>query len=80
MLQRHAANDGGDDKQGEDAAKLSSAEIKASKEEPAQPQSSLVFGYLNLFSDGVVCVSLFVFLPFSLTCSAKFFRYISCLT
>ncbi|KAF4397249.1 hypothetical protein G4B88_009095 [Cannabis sativa] len=52
-LQRRTTVDGKDDKQDVDAAKVSSADIKTPKEEDVQAPSNLVFGYLNLFSDGV---------------------------
>ncbi|KAF4353948.1 hypothetical protein F8388_011116 [Cannabis sativa] len=52
-LQRRTTVDGEDDKQDVDAAKVSSADIKTPKEEDVQAPSNLVFGYLNLFSDGV---------------------------
>lgn len=54
VLQRRATIDGEDAKQDVGAAKFSSADIKTSEEEDAQSPSNLVFGYLNLFSDGVV--------------------------
>ena len=56
MLQRRTTIDGEDDKQDVDGGKYPSADIKTSIEEDAQSPSNLVFGYLNLFSDGVVCV------------------------
>lgn len=75
MFQRRTANEGGDDKEGVNASKLSSADVNASKEEAAQPPSSLVFGYLNLFSDGVVCVSTFVLFLFHKSPVLKFQLY-----
>lgn len=58
ILQRRTTADKMDDKQDVDAAKLSNADLKELNEkEDAQSSTSLVFGYLNLFSDGVVCVS-----------------------
>ncbi|XP_062113221.1 IAA-alanine resistance protein 1 [Humulus lupulus] len=53
IRKRRTTIDGENDKQDVDAAKLSSADVKTPKEEDAQAPSNLVFGYLNLFSDGV---------------------------
>lgn len=56
-MQRNAKSVSRDDKQDLDAANGSTADVKTSQEVPAQTPSNLVFGYLNLFSDGVVCFS-----------------------
>ncbi|XP_024027409.1 IAA-alanine resistance protein 1 isoform X2 [Morus notabilis] len=53
IRKRHTTADGEDDKKDVNTAKFSSADISASKEEHAHPPTNLVFGYLNLFSDGV---------------------------
>ncbi|PON31907.1 Zinc/iron permease [Parasponia andersonii] len=55
IRKRRSTIDGEDDKQDVDAAagENPSADTETSKEEDAQSPSNLVFGYLNLFSDGV---------------------------
>ncbi|KAL5553337.1 hypothetical protein UlMin_040738 [Ulmus minor] len=54
IRKRHTAIDGAEDKQGVDAAKSSATSIKdLHEEEHAEASTNLVFGYLNLFSDGV---------------------------
>lgn len=45
------------DKQDVAAADDSNRDAKSSDGEPTRSPSNLVFGYLNLFSDGVVCFS-----------------------
>lgn len=52
IRKRHTTADGDDDKRDVNAAKFSSSDIKPS-EEHDNPTTNLVFGYLNLFSDGV---------------------------
>lgn len=57
-MQRKTTSVDGDDKSDVDAADGSSSDVKSSKKkEPVQSASNLVFGYLNLFSDGVVSMS-----------------------
>lgn len=45
-----------------DGASISTVSLE--EKEPFQQQSNLVFGYLNLFSDGVVSVFFLLFLLF----------------
>lgn len=52
IRKRRTTADGDDDKKDVNAAKFSSADIEPS-EEHDNPTTNLVFGYLNLFSDGV---------------------------
>lgn len=63
-MQRKTSTGAGDDKSDVDAADGYNKVKSLDKEEPAQSPSNLVFGYLNLFSDGVVCVSYYVYLSF----------------
>lgn len=56
-MQRNGKSGSKDDKQDLNTANGSTADVKASQERSAQTPSNLVFGYLNLFSDGVVCLS-----------------------
>lgn len=56
LLQRNTGGDGGELETNGEALNSSKDSAKSTKEEPAKSQSSLVFGYLNLFSDGVVCI------------------------
>lgn len=56
-MQRNGKSASGEEKQDLDAANGSTADVKTSQECPAHTPSNLVFGYLNLFSDGVVCFS-----------------------
>lgn len=57
-MQRKMTSVDGDYKSDVDAADGSSSDVKSSKKkEPVQSASNLVFGYLNLFSDGVVSMS-----------------------
>lgn len=54
LRRRNTTSVDGDDKSDVDAADGSSSDVKSSKKkEPVQSASNLVFGYLNLFSDGV---------------------------
>ncbi|XP_022156063.1 IAA-alanine resistance protein 1 [Momordica charantia] len=50
---RNGKSASGEEKQDLDAANGSTADVKTSQECPAHTPSNLVFGYLNLFSDGV---------------------------
>ncbi|KAM0961038.1 hypothetical protein ACFX2I_020364 [Malus domestica] len=53
IRKRNTRTGGSDDKQDVDAANDSTSEAKSAKGETTQSPSNLVFGYLNLFSDGV---------------------------
>lgn len=56
-MQRIGKSASRDVKQDLDAANGTTADVKTLQEFPAKTPSNLVFGYLNLFSDGVVCLS-----------------------
>lgn len=56
-MQRHGKSASRDDKEDVVAANGPTPDVNSSQEFPAQTPSNLVFGYLNLFSDGVVCFS-----------------------
>ena len=56
-MQRNANSSSRDDKEDLVAANGPTADVNSSQEFPAKTPSNLVFGYLNLFSDGVVCFS-----------------------
>ena len=60
MLQRIGSNATKGGSQNDNAEDSSTDNAKSSDvKEPVRPASSLVFGYLNLFSDGVVsCIDL----------------------
>lgn len=60
MLQRSGSNATKGSSQNDNAEDSSTDNVKSSDVKvPARPASSLVFGYLNLFSDGVVsCIDL----------------------
>lgn len=53
LRKRNTGGDGGELETNGEALNSSKDSAKSTKEEPAKSQSSLVFGYLNLFSDGV---------------------------
>lgn len=58
FLQRQSITNSRDDKQDVDTAKLSTSDVKVMNgKDHSQSSKNLVFGYLNLFSDGVVSVS-----------------------
>lgn len=56
-MQRNGKSASRDDKEDLVAANGLTADVNSSQEFPAKTPSNLVFGYLNLFSDGVVSFS-----------------------
>lgn len=81
IVQRKTSSGAGDDKSDVNAADGSLNDIKSSeKKEHVQPASNLVFGYLNLFSDGVVSrCSLPLALELLFTCAwSKFHDCFKC--
>lgn len=61
-LQRNAGRSEAEDKTSLNAMNNSSDDNESiNRKEPTKSQSNLVFGYLNLFSDGVVCPSFYPF-------------------
>lgn len=61
VLQRSNTAGAREDKADVDTANSFTSVTHLEDKENAQSSSNLVFGYLNLFSDGVVCVAYYFF-------------------
>lgn len=66
ILQRSTAAGAREDKADVDFANDFTEDTHLKEKEPTESSTNLVFGYLNLFSDGVVCVPYSLFSSFFL--------------
>lgn len=72
ILQRSTGAGAREDKADVDFANNFTEDTHLKEKEPSQSSTNLVFGYLNLFSDGVVCVPYYLFSSFFLINICKY--------